>query len=593
MLDKKPLARYPRAKRGLKLAGGNPAKLNLAAAVNRTYLRGLARNQRAFRARLAKVVKGFRVERSYRLTLNGLAVQMTATQAAKVRRMKGVRAVTPDVPYRPTCTRRRADRRAHAVGAGRRAGQRRRGIKVAVIDSGIFVRRTRPGTTPATRASTTRATRCRRATRRATRASRTTRCIVARRTSGPSDPPTTGNDTPIQGPGAQPARHARQPARSRATRTRSSASGSRDDQRRRAEAYLMNYRVFYPSELAGGLPERQRLDRRARQGDRGRGQRRRRRSQQLLGLELPEHARVARPDGPGCRGGRRRRRRRRLRDRATRPATGHGQPALRVRQGDLRSARSPRTQPSSPRASTSRLRRRCRPALTNVDASAALRADAERSRDDRPRRLCAGGDAASRSPGDAKTFGCSLAGDVSPFPAGSLTGKIALIERGACLRLQLQREGLQRAARGAIGTIIYNNEANGETIGAMGAGVHAADVTIPSVLVRRSNGLAIVAHHTANPSTAQISFLYNVHSGTSVGDVMASFSSRGPTQDKSIKPDVVAPGRTCSPPGTQRVRSRPRSSASGPFRARAWRPRTSPEPQRCFSSSIRGGRRRR
>ena len=43
MLDKKPLARYSRAKRGLSLAGGNPAKLNLAAAVNRTYLRGLAR----------------------------------------------------------------------------------------------------------------------------------------------------------------------------------------------------------------------------------------------------------------------------------------------------------------------------------------------------------------------------------------------------------------------------------------------------------------------------------------------------------------------------------------------------------------------
>ena len=49
MLDK-PLARYGRAKRGLSLAGGNPARLNLAAAVNRTYLRGLARNQSVFKA---------------------------------------------------------------------------------------------------------------------------------------------------------------------------------------------------------------------------------------------------------------------------------------------------------------------------------------------------------------------------------------------------------------------------------------------------------------------------------------------------------------------------------------------------------------
>ena len=76
MLDKQPLARYSRAKRGLSLAGGNPAKLNLRAAINRTYLRGLARNHSAFKARLTRVVKGFRVERSYRLTLNGLAVRM-------------------------------------------------------------------------------------------------------------------------------------------------------------------------------------------------------------------------------------------------------------------------------------------------------------------------------------------------------------------------------------------------------------------------------------------------------------------------------------------------------------------------------------
>ena len=76
MLEKQPLAKYSRAKRGLRLSGGNPAKLNLAAPVNRTYLRGLARNHSAFKARLTRVVKGFRVERSYSLTLNGLAVRI-------------------------------------------------------------------------------------------------------------------------------------------------------------------------------------------------------------------------------------------------------------------------------------------------------------------------------------------------------------------------------------------------------------------------------------------------------------------------------------------------------------------------------------
>src|SRR5205823_5548333 len=33
---------------------------------------------------------------------------------------------------------------------------------------------------------------------------------------------------------------------------------------------------------------------------------------------------------------------------------------------------------------------------------------------------------------NGSTLGCSLAGDTSPYPAGSLTGSIVLIERGSC-----------------------------------------------------------------------------------------------------------------------------------------------------------------
>ena len=76
-----------------------------------------------------------------------------------------------------------------------------------------------------------------------------------------------------------------------------------------------------------------------------------------------------------------------------------------------------------------------------------------------------------------KTLGCSLAGDVSPFPAGSLTGKIALIERGIC---NFSEKVYNAQRGGAIAAFIYNNAANGEAIATMGAGVHAADVTIPS-----------------------------------------------------------------------------------------------------------------
>ena len=70
---------------------------------------------------------------------------------------------------------------------------------------------------------------------------------------------------------------------------------------------------------------------------------------------------------------------------------------------------------------------------------------------------------------------------MSPFPAGSLTGKIALIERGVC---NFSEKVYNAQRGGAIAAIIYNNAANGDTVATMGAGVHAADVTIPSWLMR-------------------------------------------------------------------------------------------------------------
>ena len=52
-----------------------------------------------------------------------------------------------------------------------------------------------------------------------------------------------------------------------------------------------------------------------------------------------------------------------------------------------------------------------------------------------------------------KSLGCSLTGDVSPFPAGSLTGSIALIERGVC---NFSEKVYNAQRGGAIAAIIYN-----------------------------------------------------------------------------------------------------------------------------------------
>src|SRR5690606_4731330 len=78
---------------------------------------------------------------------------------------------------------------------------------------------------------------------------------------------------------------------------------------------------------------------------------------------------------------------------------------------------------------------------------------------------------------DHSSLGCSLAGDTSPFPPGSVSGKIVLIERGVC-EFSVKVFNAQRG--GAVAALVYNSAANGDTIQSMGPGTHAAEVTIPS-----------------------------------------------------------------------------------------------------------------
>ncbi|ASW74200.1 metalloprotease [Chryseobacterium piperi] len=71
----------------------------------------------------------------------------------------------------------------------------------------------------------------------------------------------------------------------------------------------------------------------------------------------------------------------------------------------------------------------------------------------------------------------------SALPAGSLTGKIGLVERGTC-SFVIKTKNLQDA--GATAAIIYNNAVNGATIGNM-SGVDTT-ITIPSVLIANGEG---------------------------------------------------------------------------------------------------------
>src|SRR4051794_41061391 len=111
-------------------------------ASSRAYASRLQAAQHAFAGRMLRLVPDARVQESYQVVLNGLGVAMTRDQAKSVRRMAGVLAVTPDIPYRLDMYSTPAQIGAPAmwaqVGGQSKAGA---GVRVAVIDSGIFVRK--------------------------------------------------------------------------------------------------------------------------------------------------------------------------------------------------------------------------------------------------------------------------------------------------------------------------------------------------------------------------------------------------------------------------------------------------------------------
>lgn len=143
---------------------------------------------------------------------------------------------------------------------------------------------------------------------------------------------------------------------------------------------------------------------------------------------------------------------------------------------------------------------------------------------------------------DGNNRGCGA------LPAGSLSGKIALIERGSPTAspcsFALKINNASNA--GASGVIIYNKQVSegsdgGDTIFIMSvAGPPIA--TIPSVFVSRTNGLALVARQISNPGSQATLTPVALIDIPSPSDVISSFSSRGPSSLQGLKPDLVAPG---------------------------------------------------
>lgn len=127
------------------------------------------------------------------------------------------------------------------------------------------------------------------------------------------------------------------------------------------------------------------------------------------------------------------------------------------------------------------------------------------------------------------------------LPAGSLSGKIAVIERGNnCSFAQKVNSADQAGARAVI---IYNKDISEGSDGGENLFRFAVDATkILSVLVKRSTGLALRNWLQSHPG-AQVSITPQPFGELSVpSDVLAAFSAVGPSVVEGLKPDVSAPG---------------------------------------------------
>jgi minor extracellular serine protease Vpr len=118
--------------------------------------------------------------------------------------------------------------------------------------------------------------------------------------------------------------------------------------------------------------------------------------------------------------------------------------------------------------------------------------------------------------------------------AGSFTGQIVLVSRGAC---SFSTKIRNAQAAGAAAVLVANN-AVGDPAGMASDGT-ANQPTIPAYMVAIGTGQTLKAMSgTSTTIGAAATYIQ-----TTNADLMASFSSQGPTDvDFRIKPDVVAPG---------------------------------------------------
>jgi subtilisin family serine protease len=136
---------------------------------------------------------------------------------------------------------------------------------------------------------------------------------------------------------------------------------------------------------------------------------------------------------------------------------------------------------------------------------------------------------------DGSGLGCST------LTAGSLSGKIALIQRGTCtFNAKLDNA----AVAGAVAAVVYNNAAGGLV------NMQLSDASLPALFVAQADGQNLKSMIGSKAGIAvtmdfagltPFPFVLTA-GGSAISDVVTTYSAAGPTASGSIKPDMLAVG---------------------------------------------------
>jgi subtilisin family serine protease len=123
------------------------------------------------------------------------------------------------------------------------------------------------------------------------------------------------------------------------------------------------------------------------------------------------------------------------------------------------------------------------------------------------------------------------------FPPGVFSGSMALIQRGDCTFAVKVNNA---TAAGAMAVVVFNHLGGPPiTMGGL------EGTTIPAVFIDRGNGNELRDFIVANaptPTSARINAGASVVTNDDWQDIMAGFSSRGPSQFEMLAPTFTAPG---------------------------------------------------